>query len=291
MSSNKNDIINKSSNGADGFDKLMKTLYSFLKATERQAGVGNSKTGSYTYTNNSTDPHTLSNGQTQTQNTNITESFSAALNIIKNIVDNNYMKLNNITISNDYYPLNSHKKIPALNDYQALVNYWKDNGAAACNGACVGYCSGSCSGATKHGTSGSTIDDGKSWGCNKCTAECAVNCTGTCHSQNARTAKTITLVCSDCSPGCKSSCLGCQENCKIGCGLNCGIRCASSCGGCFTNCTGNCSGDCNSCSSKCGSGCEGECGGTCQNKCGSTCGGTCMFGSDVKPITGGQNHS
>ena len=65
MGSNKNDIINKSSDGADGFDKLMKTLYTFLNADARKVGRGTSKITSYVYKNDSTntDPHTITNGK------------------------------------------------------------------------------------------------------------------------------------------------------------------------------------------------------------------------------------
>ena len=101
------------------FDTLMKTIHNFLTDSKRTVGLGKSSISNYQFSGTSSLPHTIANGQTATQNSKITETYTASLNVIYDFLKNNYMKTGGKTttiISNNQYR-KAGTTIPSLNQY------------------------------------------------------------------------------------------------------------------------------------------------------------------------------
>lgn len=153
------------------------------------------------------------------------KSFANAINIIYDLIKNNYLivsstyntqKENIIGTEQNPKPAPGENTIiPPLKDYFTIVNYWnQDSSSSKCNGACVGFCSGSCA--------GQEYTNGTPSAGNGCLGSCSGQCYAVCSDQCGNI---------------------CQGECEAACAEACTVNCMSgSTGG---TCAGSCSGNCN----------------------------------------------
>lgn len=244
MANTKNSYIQYDDNYS--FEKLRQEIDTFLNTASRKSNI--TKNGDTTITDKSgVQNYTYKAGGTiknystslsQTQNQNISKEMAVGLNIIRDILANNYMSVGNNTaeksniLNISEVTNSSYNIIPALSDYFTIVNYWNQGTESnhRCNGACTGFCTGSCA---QENTSGS--------GCNN----------NSCKAQATNTGG----FCSSCSGYCISGCTSCSNSCGAGCYSDCSGH------GCKSNCSGICVG-CTGCSTVCGITCTTACTGT-----------------------------